>query len=111
MSDVSESLRASASHNVARGSVSPGGPGEHGAYHQSCHAEARRHCTRRRGALDIDEITGDILDVSLRIHREIGPGLLESLYVSILACELRRRRLHVAREQMIRFSYDGNVVE
>ena len=61
--------------------------------------------------MEHDDVTGGILDAALRIHREIGPGLLESLYVSLLACELRRRGLDVDRERMISFSYDGAVVE
>ncbi|MFM8396159.1 MAG: GxxExxY protein [Acidobacteriota bacterium] len=28
----------------------------------------------------LDEITGAIVDTSLKIHRELGPGLLESVY-------------------------------
>jgi iron complex transport system substrate-binding protein len=28
---------------------------------------------------EIDEITADVLDVALRLHRELGPGLLESV--------------------------------
>ncbi|HEV7993826.1 MAG TPA: GxxExxY protein [Gemmatimonadaceae bacterium] len=61
--------------------------------------------------MELDEITGVILDSSLRIHREIGPGLLESLYVSVLSRELRRRGLHVERERMISFSFDDSMVE
>jgi len=30
---------------------------------------------------DIDEISGDVIDVALRIHRDLGPGLLENVYV------------------------------
>ncbi len=61
--------------------------------------------------MELDDITGVILDASLRIHREIGPGLLESLYVGILAGELRRRGLRTERERLISFSYDGTVCE
>src|SRR3546814_21060813 len=37
--------------------------------------------TRRRGGIvrDIDVVSGDVLDLSLRLHRELGPGLLESV--------------------------------
>jgi hypothetical protein len=30
--------------------------------------------------VDIDRITGDVIDVAIRIHRDLGPGLLESVY-------------------------------
>ena len=61
--------------------------------------------------MELDDVTGAILDASLRIHREIGPGLLESLYVGILTGELRRRGLGADRERLISVSYDGIVVE
>jgi GxxExxY protein len=57
--------------------------------------------------LEIDEITGAVVDAAVRIHRSLGPGLLESLYEAILACELGRRRLHADRQRLITFSYDG----
>jgi GxxExxY protein len=58
-----------------------------------------------------DDITGAIVDSAIRIHRNAGPGLLESLYEALLACELRRRGLHVERQRLIRVSYDGIAIE
>lgn len=40
---------------------------------------------------DLDEITGTIVDTALHIHRDLGPGLLESVYEAILARELEAR--------------------
>ena len=57
--------------------------------------------------MELDDITGAIVDAGVRIHRILGPGLLESLYESVLACELRRRGLRVERQRRISFSYDG----
>ena len=39
----------------------------------------------------VNEITGDILDASVKIHRMFGPGMLESVYERLLALELERR--------------------
>jgi len=39
-------------------------------------------------AQDIDVVSGDVLDLSLRIHRDLGPGLLESVYETVLAGKL-----------------------
>ena len=44
----------------------------------------------------LDDITGAILDAALQIHRELGPGLLESVYEVILAYELKKRGLRTA---------------
>ena len=61
--------------------------------------------------MEIDDITGMIIDAAVGIHRDPGPGLLESLYEALLACELRRRGLHVERQRLIRVSYDGIEVD
>ena len=42
-----------------------------------------------------NEITGAVIDASLQIHRDLGPGLLESVYLRVLAWELSRRGFSV----------------
>ena len=59
----------------------------------------------------LDEITGAIVDASVKIHRDLGPGLLESVYEALLARELERRGFRVERQKVIRFEYDGMVFE
>ena len=56
-----------------------------------------------------DDITSHIIDAALQIHRDLGPGLLESVYESLLARELVRRGLHVERQKPIDFEYRGEV--
>src|SRR5262245_16466316 len=48
--------------------------------------------------MQINQITGTILDVAIEIHRQLGPGLLETVYREVLAYELRQRGLRVATE-------------
>src|SRR5687768_6978801 len=76
--------------------------------------------TRSRGAAEgteetsmreLDDITGGIVDASLRIHRDLGPGLLESVYEAVLARALHQRGFQVERQQVIRFACDGMVFE
>lgn len=62
---------------------------------------------RGESILELDEITGIVVDAALRIHRELGPGLLESVYEAVLARALERRGLVVRRQCAIPFSYDG----
>lgn len=64
-----------------------------------------------RRASTLDEITGAIVDASLKIHRDLGPGLLESVYEALLARELERRGFQVERQKVIRFEYDGLLFE
>lgn len=54
-----------------------------------------------------DEITGTIVDAAIQIHRDLGPGLLESAYEELLAGELQRRGLAVERQVQVSFTYKG----
>jgi iron complex transport system substrate-binding protein len=56
---------------------------------------------------DIDEVTGDVLDVSFRLHRDLGPGLLESVYEAVLAAKLQQMGYSVARQQPIDITFEG----
>jgi len=49
----------------------------------------------------LNEITGVIIDVAYKIHTTLGPGLLESVYETVMAYELRKRGLQVVRQQPI----------
>jgi len=48
-----------------------------------------------------------IVDAALAIHRELGPGLLESVYEAVLAQELSRRGLSIARQVSVPIEYAG----
>ncbi|HEX8216919.1 MAG TPA: GxxExxY protein [Allosphingosinicella sp.] len=60
---------------------------------------------------DIDEITGDVLDVALRLHRELGPGLLESVYEVLLARRLEALGYRVERQKLISAEFEGVLFE
>jgi GxxExxY protein len=60
---------------------------------------------------ELDDITGAIVDAALKIHLELGPGLLESVYEAVLARALEKRGFRVERQKVIRFEYDGMVFE
>jgi GxxExxY protein len=48
--------------------------------------------------MEINEITGEIIDASIKIHKEPGPGLLESVYEEVLHYELTLRGLLSERQ-------------
>ena len=60
---------------------------------------------------ELDEITGAVVDAAMKIHMELEPGLLESVYETVLARALERRGFHVERQKPIRFEYDGMLFE
>ena len=52
-----------------------------------------------------NEIGKIIVDSAIAVHRELGPGLLESVYEVVLAYELRQRGLTVERQVPIPIRY------
>ncbi|EQB16255.1 GxxExxY protein [Sphingobium lactosutens] len=57
--------------------------------------------------VDIDRISGDVLHLALRVHRDLGPGLLESVYEMILAAKLTAMGYTVERQQPVDIEYEG----
>jgi GxxExxY protein len=58
-----------------------------------------------------NEIAAHIVDAAYKIHRLLGPGLLESVYECILAHELKKRGLRVTRHQAIPVVYESIYLE
>jgi GxxExxY protein len=54
-----------------------------------------------------NEIAAQIVDAAFKIHTQLGPGLLESVYEVILAHELQKRGLRVVRQVPIPILYEG----
>jgi GxxExxY protein len=54
-----------------------------------------------------DPVTGFILTTSIRIHTDLGPGMLETVYEQVLAAALARHGASVARQVPIDIDYDG----
>jgi len=52
-----------------------------------------------------------IVDAAFKVHTTLGPGLLESVYWAVLAYEIEKRGLSVAREVPIPVQYDSLVFE
>ena len=54
-----------------------------------------------------NEVATIVVDTAFRIHRNIGPGLFESVYERILESELIKRGLTVYRQKPIPIVYGG----
>jgi GxxExxY protein len=52
-------------------------------------------------------IATEIVDAAFRIHTKLGPGLLESVYDTVLTYELGRRGLRTVRQQAIPIVYEN----
>lgn len=56
---------------------------------------------------DPNSITGAIVDSSFRLYKAIGPGLLESVYETVLSRDIPRKGFRVERQKWISFEYEG----
>ena len=54
-----------------------------------------------------NEIGSVVVDCAVALHRDLGPGLLETVYEVILARALERRGLSVQREVAVPIEYEG----
>jgi iron complex transport system substrate-binding protein len=58
--------------------------------------------------LPIDEISGIVIDEAISLHRNLGPGLFETVYETVLAGRLEARGLEVARQFPVSLEYEGH---
>lgn len=58
-------------------------------------------------SIDIEAIGKDIVDAAFQIHKQFGPGLLESAYQECHVYELRKRGRIVKAELILPIEYDG----
>jgi GxxExxY protein len=57
--------------------------------------------------MDINQISGKIIEAAMRVHSALGPGLLESAYEACLLHELRKLGLVVLSQVTLPLRYDG----
>jgi len=57
--------------------------------------------------LDENDITERVIGAAVQVHRELGPGLLESVYALCLVEELRSLDVRVRREVALPIHYRG----
>ena len=61
--------------------------------------------------MEIDSLSGIVVDECIKLHREIGPGLFENVYEAVLAGRLERRGLKVARQFPVPVEIDGQIFD
>jgi GxxExxY protein len=58
-------------------------------------------------ALEYEELTGSIIGAAIAVHRELGPGFLESVYGNALVVEMRHREIPFVRQLGVPVLYRG----
>jgi GxxExxY protein len=61
--------------------------------------------------MELNDITGQIVDSAIKIHSALGPGLLESAYEACLMYELKKRGLITRNQVPLPVHYEEVVVE
>lgn len=55
--------------------------------------------------LEHEELTGPLIGAAIAVHKELGPGFLESVYDNALVVELRRRSIPFQRQVAVPILY------
>jgi GxxExxY protein len=55
----------------------------------------------------INDLSAIVVGEAIRIHRALGPGLLESVYETVLAASLQKQGLRVARQVPVNFAFEA----
>lgn len=58
----------------------------------------------------VNELSAQVVDAALEVHRNLGPGFLESVYEEALAVELHLRKVPFERQVPIGVNYKGFTV-
>jgi GxxExxY protein len=58
----------------------------------------------------LEQITSDIINAAIEVHRELGPGLLESAYEDCMGFELANKGLQFTRQTTLPLIYKGRSV-
>jgi GxxExxY protein len=66
---------------------------------------------RQEPSSDLDAVARQIVDAGLKVHRALGPGLLESAYEHCLAYEIGLRGISVRRQVSLPIDYEGTTLE
>jgi len=60
---------------------------------------------------ELERLAAICVDAAFKVHRALGPGLLESVYEACMAYELRKAGLHVDRQLALPIVYDGQELD
>jgi len=61
--------------------------------------------------MEVNQVSGAVVDSAMKVHSALGPGLLESAYETCLVRELRKRGFQVECQFAIPVRYDGETLD
>ena len=60
--------------------------------------------------LELENLTGKIIECAITVHKKLGPGFLESIYQAAMFLELMKQRLKVEIQKEIKVFYDDKEI-
>ena len=60
---------------------------------------------------ELERIGKKIVDSAYRVHKELGPGLLESVYEECMVYDLRRKGLKIDEQVYVPIEFDGQILK
>jgi len=61
--------------------------------------------------MEVNQVSGAVVDAAMKVHSALGPGLLESAYQICLIRELKRRGLAVESQVPTAVRYEGEILD
>jgi GxxExxY protein len=62
-------------------------------------------------SIHTEALAKEIVDIAFKIHSELGPGLLESVYEKCFCYELTQREIDFVRQQPVKIVFDQLIIE
>ena len=59
--------------------------------------------------LEHEDLTGKIIGAAIGVHRQLGPGFIESIYEHALVYELRNRGMELEQQLEVPIIYNGQI--
>jgi len=66
-----------------------------------------KHYMKDEDQADINHLTGEVIGAAIEVHKNLGPGLLESVYEECLCRELDLRKVSYERQKELPVEYKG----
>jgi GxxExxY protein len=60
--------------------------------------------------MEIDELTGSVIECVFKVHSTLGPGFLETVYKNALLIELKHKGIQAVKETGLTVMYEGEIV-
>ena len=70
-------------------------------------APSRAPSNQKENTMNAEEISAIVVDAAYHLHKDLGPGLLESVCEAVLARMLEQRGLKVERQKVVAFDFHG----